>query len=99
MEDPPRPLLEGLRRPLGEAGAGGVRAQGAEGVLLCLGWKLREGVATSPPEKVPQRRDLRCQLEGQGGSSPGPYHRPLELKEAPMEGKFVPGAAAQLSLP
>lgn len=25
--------------------------------------------------------------------------RPLELKEAPMEGKFVPGAAAQLSLP
>lgn len=84
-----------------------MKAQGAEGVNFCLGWKLR--VWPHLPQKnilsrgLEQRRYLRCQLEGQGPgqgrSSPDPCQRPLELKEAPMEGKFALGTAAQLSLP
>nr|KAF6349189.1 hypothetical protein mMyoMyo1_011745 [Myotis myotis] len=94
MEGRPLPLWRDCEGHLGEAGVGGVSAQGAEGVNFCLGWKLREGVATSPPENVlsPEswagaEKVLWCQLEGQGpgqgGSSPGPDHRPQELKEAP----------------
>lgn len=52
MEGLPLPLWRDCEGRLGEAGVGGVRAQGAEGVNFCLGWKLREGVATSPPENV-----------------------------------------------
>lgn len=84
-----------------------MKAQGTKGVNFCLGWKLRVWPHL-PPKNIlsrglEQRRYLRCQLEGQGPgqgcSSLGPYQRSLELKEAPMEGKFAPRPAAQLSLP
>lgn len=52
----PSPFWRDCEGHLGEAGVGGVRAQGAEGVNFCLGWKVREGVATSPPENILSQR-------------------------------------------